>query len=90
VLLLLAVVALGLAAWWQRDKLAGVAAALGGIGTAASKSFGFEAINTAVVRATQGAAESLRATHNGLLNWNVLAILASLVVLLGILALGGA
>jgi NADH-quinone oxidoreductase subunit L len=83
-------VALGLAAWWQHEKLAGLASALRGIGTAASNSFGFEAINTAVVRATQGTAESLRATHNGVLNWNVLAILASLVVLLGILALGGA
>jgi NADH-quinone oxidoreductase subunit L len=88
--LALAVVALGLGAWWQREKLAGVAAALRGIGTMASNSFGFEAINRGVVRATQEAAESLRATHNGVLNWNVLAILVSLVVLLGILALGGA
>jgi NADH-quinone oxidoreductase subunit L len=88
--LALAVVALGLAAWWQHEKLAGVAGALSGIGTLASNSFGFEAINRGVVRFTQGSAESLRATHNGVLNWNVLAILASLVVLLGILALGGA
>jgi NADH-quinone oxidoreductase subunit L len=88
--LALLVVALGLAAWWQREKLAGVASALGGVGTIASNSFGFEAINRAVVRVTQGTAESLRATHNGVLNWNVLAILAALVVLLGILALGGA
>jgi NADH-quinone oxidoreductase subunit L len=88
--LALAVVALGLVAWWQREKLAGVAGALRGIGTMASNSFGFEAINRGIVRFTEGSADSLRATHNGVLNWNVLAILASLVVLLGILALGGA
>jgi NADH-quinone oxidoreductase subunit L len=86
----IAVVVLGLAAWWQRGRLAGLASALGGVGTLASNSFGFEAINRAVVRVTQGTAESLRATHNGVLNWNVLAILVSLVVLLGILAFGGA
>jgi NADH-quinone oxidoreductase subunit L len=86
----LAVVALGLAAWWQHEKLSGVASALRGVGRMASNSFGFEAINGAVVRITQGSAESLRATQTGVLNWNVLAILAALVVLLGILALGGA
>jgi NADH-quinone oxidoreductase subunit L len=88
--LAIAVVALGLAAWWQRDRLAGVASALRGVSTMAANSFGFEAINTAVVRVTQGSAESLRATHNGVLNWNVLAILAGLVVVMAILALGGA
>jgi NADH-quinone oxidoreductase subunit L len=86
----LAVVALGLAAWWRHEQLAGVASALGGIGRMAANSFGFEAINRAVVRVTEESAESLRATQNGVLNWNVLAILASLVALLGILALGGA
>ena len=86
----LAVVALGLAAWWQREKLSGVASALRGVGTMASNSFGFEAINRAIVGITAGSAESLRTTQTGVLNWNVLAILAALVVLLGILALGGA
>jgi NADH-quinone oxidoreductase subunit L len=86
----LAVVALGLAAWWQRDRLSGLARALRGVGTMASNSFGFEAINRGVVLATVASAESLRATHNGVLNWNILAILAGLVVILAILALGGA
>ena len=39
---------------------------------------------------TQDAAESLRSTQTGVLNWNVLAILVGLVVVLAILALGGA
>ncbi len=86
----LAVVALGLAAWWQRARLAGLAHSLRGIGTMASNSFGFEAINRAVVSVTEASAESLRTTHNGVLNWNVMAILVGLVVVLVILALGGA
>ncbi|HEY3380830.1 MAG TPA: NADH-quinone oxidoreductase subunit L [Vicinamibacterales bacterium] len=86
----LAVVALGLIAWWQHERLSGVATALGGIGTMARNSFGFEAINRGVIAATEGAAESLRGTQNGILNWNVMAILVGLVVVLAILALGGA
>jgi NADH-quinone oxidoreductase subunit L len=86
----LLVVAAGLVAWWQREKLAGVARALRGVGTAASNSFGFEAINRGIVNATSGAAESLRVTQTGVLNWNVLAILVGLVVVMAILALGGA
>jgi NADH-quinone oxidoreductase subunit L len=86
----LAVVALGLAAWWQHEKLAGVATALRGVSTMATNSFGFEAINSGVVRWTVASAESLRTTHNGVLNWNVMAILVALVVILAILALGGA
>jgi NADH-quinone oxidoreductase subunit L len=88
--LALLIVAAGLVAWWQRGKLAGLARALRGIGTAASNSFGFEAINRGIVNATSGAAESLRVTQTGVLNWNVLAILVGLVVVMAILALGGA
>jgi NADH-quinone oxidoreductase subunit L len=86
----LAVVALGLAAWWQRQRLAGVTRSLRGIGTMASNSFGFEAINRGVVGLTLASAELLRTTHNGVLNWNIMAILVGLVVILAILALGGA
>jgi NADH-quinone oxidoreductase subunit L len=86
----LAVVTLGLAAWWQREKLTGLARALRGVGAMASNSFGFEAINGGVVRATMASAESLRTMHNGVLNWNIMAILVGLVVLLAILALAGA
>jgi len=88
--LALLVVALGLLCYWQRARLAGPAAALDGIGALARHNFGFEAINRGIVGATQGAAESLRATQPGILNWNVMAILVGLVVVLAILALGGA
>ena len=85
----LGVVAIGLIAWWQHEKLAGVANALGAVRTMATNSFGFEAINRGIVKATEETAESLRATQNGILNWNVMAILVGLVVVLAILAFGG-
>ena len=88
--LALLVVAAGLLAWWRRDKLSGVTRALRALGTAASNSFGFEAINRGIVNATSNIAESLRVTQTGVLNWNVLAILVGLVVVMTILALGGA
>jgi NADH-quinone oxidoreductase subunit L len=84
-LLALAVIALGLAAWRWRQPLAGLAHLLRGIGSAATHSFGFEAINRGVVRATQAGAEALRVTQSGVLNWNVVGILAGLIVVLAIL-----
>jgi NADH-quinone oxidoreductase subunit L len=86
----LLVVAAGLLAWWQRQALSGVAKALAVLGAAASRSFGFEAINRAIVAGTSGIAEGLRVTQTGVLNWNVLAILVGLAVVMAILALGGA
>lgn len=87
--LALAVVALGLLAGWQRERLSGVGQALGGLGRAAADSFGFEAVNRAVVSGTQRLAEGLRATQPGLLNWNIFAVLLALIVLLATLVLGG-
>ncbi len=87
-LIALAAIALGLLAWWQRSRLAGLVNALGGLRQAALDSFGFEAINRGIVRATQSGAESLRATQTGLLSWNVFGIAAGLVVVLVILLLG--
>ncbi len=88
-LIALAVVALGLVAWWQREKLAGLGKALKPIGWAAENSFGFEAINKGIVRCTQGIAEALRVTQTGSLAWNVIGILAGLILVLAILAIGG-
>jgi NADH-quinone oxidoreductase subunit L len=86
--LALVVIALGLAAWWQRDKLSGITNSLKGLASAATNSFGFEAINTGIVKVTQDSAEALRVTQTGLLNWNVLGIVAALVIVLVILVLG--
>lgn len=87
-LLALVVIALGLAAWWQRDRLAGVAKALKPVSEEADNSFGFEDLNNGIVSVTQNSAEALRATQTGLLNWNILAIVAAMALVFVILALG--
>lgn len=87
-LIALLIILLGLAAWWQRDRLAAVGRALQPLARIASDSFGFEAINRGVVRLTQAGAENLRATQTGTLSWNVAYLIIALTVLLGILTLG--
>jgi hypothetical protein len=42
------------------------------------------------VHVLQRSAEGLRATHTGLLNWNILAIITALAIVLAILAWGAA
>ncbi len=87
--LALAVVALGLLAWWQRKYLTGVGRAFNWLGKAAANSFGFEAINTGIVRFTQETAEELRSTQTGLLNWNIAGLLMGLIAVIIILVVGG-
>ncbi|GAB4495900.1 MAG: hypothetical protein OHK0052_04600 [Anaerolineales bacterium] len=84
----MAVVALGLLAWWGRARLRGLAAALKTPATWAQNSFGFEWINRQVVQGTQNAAGALRALQTGQLNWNILAIIGGLTAILLILVLG--
>ena len=88
-LIALIVIALGLAAWWWRGKLTGLSNALKGVGQAAADSFGFEAINRGIVKGTQSAAEALRATQTGLLNWNIFGIIAGLIIVLAVVIFGG-
>lgn len=87
--LVLGIVAVGLLAGWQRQHLGQLGRAFSGLGKAAAESFGFEAINRAVVNSTQKLAEALRVTQPGLLNWNVFAMVFALLVLLATLAVGG-
>ncbi|HEX7556789.1 MAG TPA: proton-conducting transporter membrane subunit, partial [Leptolinea sp.] len=82
------IIGLGLVAWWQRDRLGGLARSLKGLGDIASDSFGFEVINRGVVNGVQSSAESLRVTQTGLLNWNIASILIGLIVVLVILVMG--
>jgi len=86
--LAMGVIALGLAAWWWRSRLQLFTEALQGIARTAEQSFGFEAINGAVLRLTTQAAEDLRELQTGLLNWNILAIVTALAVVVALLALG--
>jgi NADH-quinone oxidoreductase subunit L len=86
----LAVIGLGLAAWvWRGSRLVRLLAeALDPLRWAAEHSFGFEWLNRQISALTASAAEDLRAFQSGLLNWNVLAILAGFIVVIAILALG--
>ena len=83
--LALLVVTVGILCWWQRQKLEGVAKGFSSFSLAAQNSFGFEAINRAVVKVTQEGAEVLRPTQTGVLAWNVAGILLALIVVLLIL-----
>jgi NADH-quinone oxidoreductase subunit L len=85
--LAMAVVALGLVAWWQRQRLRLLSEPLAGLAELARNSFGFEALNGLVVRSVMSWAEDLRGLQTGMLNWNVVGIVAGLVMVLLIVAL---
>jgi NADH-quinone oxidoreductase subunit L len=87
-LIALVVIAIGISLWLLRSRLVGLVDGLKSIRWAAENSFGFEAINQAVVNVTHSLAENLRKTQTGYLNWNVLGILAAVIILFAILALG--
>ncbi|HEX7630226.1 MAG TPA: proton-conducting transporter membrane subunit, partial [Candidatus Methylomirabilis sp.] len=84
----LAVIALGLLAWWGRERLTFLTDGLGWLGAAASQSFGFEWLNRQIVCATQSVAQALRVTQPGHLSWNVVGIIGGLVAVLIILTWG--
>lgn len=87
-LVALLVVALGLLAWWFRDRLAWIGEAVPLVGQAAAADFGFNWLNRQIVDGTARTAEALRTTQTGYLNWNVLGIVAGFVVVLVVLAVG--
>ena len=51
-------------------------------------SFGFDSLNTVVVKVVSNFAERLRATQTGELNWNILGIIGGLLVVLVVLWMG--
>ena len=87
--LALAVVLLGLTAWWQRERLTVVAAWFGWARRAAENTFGFDALNTALVGQIHRVSEILRMTQTGYINWNAVGITLGLVGLLILLAVFG-
>jgi NADH-quinone oxidoreductase subunit L len=87
--LALAVVALGLAAWWWRDRLAPLTSRLHSLSSAATADFGFAWLNQVLVRGARGVAEGLSVTQTGQLNLNVLGIVGGLIIVLAILIWGG-
>jgi NADH-quinone oxidoreductase subunit L len=86
--LALAVVALGLAAWWWRDRLAPIVSRLRFLSRVAAADFGFEWLNGVIVRGTRSIAAELAILQTGQLNLNMLGIVGGLVIVLAVLALG--
>jgi len=84
--LVLAVAALGLLAWWRRDRLARAGRFARAAALVIENSS--EWVNTQVVRAATRAASAAGATQTGLLNWNMVGVVAGLLALLGIAAMG--
>jgi NADH-quinone oxidoreductase subunit L len=85
---MLTVTALGLLAWWRREHLPRADRWLRGASWMLERDFGFEWINTRVVKATRGAASVASLTQTGQLNWNMAGIVAGLLGLLTIAAVG--
>ena len=83
--LALAIVALGLSAWWWRERLAAFTSRLRFLARAAAGDFGFAWLEGFIVRAAQGTAEKLSFTQTGQLNWNVLSVVGGLVIVLAFL-----
>ncbi|MEN6408355.1 MAG: NADH-quinone oxidoreductase subunit L [Anaerolineaceae bacterium] len=81
-LVALAVIALGILAWVWREKLAGVARSLNGLGKIAADSFGFEAINDGIIKGANALSEFVRNSQTGQLSWNVAGIAIALVAVL--------
>ena len=84
----LAVIAAGMGLYALSLRQPALGKPFGWLGWAAEHSFGFEWINSQVVRLTQTFAETLRKTQTGKLNWNVFGIIAGLVVVLVIMLVG--
>lgn len=82
------VILVGILLWFFRSKLTWLIKGLGWLKWAAEHSFGFEAINTGVVKAAEGSAEGLRATQTGLLAYNILAVLGTIIILFTLFAIG--
>lgn len=87
-LVALAVVALGLLAWWRREHLLSLQKRLAFLQPAAESAFGFDLLNQIIVTITNALASGLRVTQTGDLNWNIFAIVTALAVILAILAVG--
>ena len=87
-LIAIIIIGLGLACWWWREKLSGLAKSLQWLAKAALARFGFEDFNQGVVSVTQSIAEGLRITQTGQLSWNVFGIITGLVIVLAILSAG--
>ena len=86
----LLVVTLGLGLFFIFGRKFALSESPAWFGMLTESSFGFEPVNRFVVSFVSGGAERLRATQTGQLNWNILAIVGALLVVLAVLVWGGA
>ncbi|HEY3310246.1 MAG TPA: NADH-quinone oxidoreductase subunit L [Anaerolineales bacterium] len=86
--LALAVIAVSIGLWMVWGRSAKIAPAAGWSGALVDSSFGFEWLNRRVTAAVGGFARLLQKTQTGELNWNILGIIGTLLVVLAILAWG--
>lgn len=84
----LAVITLGILCWIFRSKLGGLVKAFGWMRWLAEHSFGFEGINSGIVKATQASAEGLRTTQTGIFSWNLLAVIGTIIIFFTFFAIG--
>jgi NADH-quinone oxidoreductase subunit L len=87
--LALGVVGAGLLVWLARARLAPIGSRLAWLGRAARAGFGFELLNTGTGRLVRASASALQPLQTGQLNWNVAGIVAGLILVLIVLAVGG-
>ena len=80
--------ALGLAAWWWRERLTGLAGRLGWLARAARADFGFAWLNRRVAGAARGLAGAASSTQTGQLSWNMVGVAGALAIVLALLAWG--
>ncbi len=86
----LLVVTLGLGLFFAFGRKFALSESPAWLSTLTESSFGFEPVNRFVVSLVSNSAEKLRATQTGQLNWNILAIVGALLVVLAALVWGGA
>lgn len=77
------------AIWYLRPRLAGLLKRIKPLIDFTQAGSGFEWINKQVIRITTGASSVLSLSQTGILNWNVVGIIAGLIILLALLLWGG-
>ncbi|MCP5099556.1 MAG: NADH-quinone oxidoreductase subunit L [Chloroflexi bacterium] len=87
-LIVLLVVAIGLAIWWWRDRFIGVQQRLTWLTRWAVSGFGFEWINGRVVFLTKNLGTHLQLTQTGQLSWNIIGIVLG-VLFVALILIGG-
>jgi NADH-quinone oxidoreductase subunit L len=78
----------GMLAWLNRARFGSLIGKLGTFSDFLQSGMGFEWLNRQIIRVTQSTAASLRRTQTGLLGWNVVGIIAGLIVVLVLVAIG--